>query len=428
MKKLKILLTDLSTLDHTFGAQALTFPMVEKLKNQADCTIVLAPSYFEKNVKFAKNNGLKIIAEPNPVGALAKHSFFFKFINFFRIFLMVLKGKKKILENEKKNQKIWDKALAEADVVIDNNGIEFIGNTNKKWPQLWRTAFIQLICEQVKKLYLKTTKSYGPFEGFWFKMAVKRLLKNLPVIFVREGTSKTSNLKQIEGLKLRKTIYEFPDISLGLKPASRAWAEAYVKKMGLDLTKPIIGLSPSAVIYRLPNKNLGGDNHLKFCQTLIKQFATKNQVLVIPHARADGIDPKKCDVALAKMIISGLETPKNLFLLDDESLNYAQVRAIIGLLNFYIGSRFHGIASSLSMAVPIISLSWHVKYQDIMSLYLEKYPIINSRELTPAQGIKIVNQYYNDQKWFNKIKVQTRQKAIEAKLDENIKLMIKGLN
>jgi len=428
-EKIKVLFTGLAYLERNYGSQAIAFSFVEKFNEHfsARYCFVLPENYYKDNLSFAKKYDFDIVASPKPTIVLSKCSLFFYVLYAFTKFL--LKGKKAITKREKKQYFTLLKKLKESDIVIDLSGIEFIGNVGPKRRYMNYINFIYMQClaEKYHKPYFKYTKSYGPFSERLYKFLVRKQLNKLPFIFVRGN----SNLETIKKLNLRVPLYSFPDISISLKAENKNWAKNHLTHLSMDISKPIIGISPSAVITETKtNKGNSscGQNHIELCKEVIKFFQSKNrQILLIPHSIDDGEDASRCDLALSKKIYNELQNKKNVFLLPDILLTYKQVRSIIGLLDFYITGRYHGLSSALSMNVPVVALSWHIKYKDMMSLFLEDFSSIDCRTSSIQDSLELIKKYYETKDWFNKNKTAKRKEKILKQINESIRILAENI-
>lgn len=415
MKKISILFSGLSYLNHNYGAQGIALPITEKLDRYFDLKSVFTVSnkYYLDDKQFGKKYKYTVVPNRVPYVYLNKADYFDKILTIRYFYKQIFNNKNKYLISE----------IKKCDVILDISGIEFIGNNNfiNKWLNYLDTIYIQEIAKKYNKLYLKYTKSYGPFTPSFYSSRIRKHLKELPTLFIRGE----ENLKQVKKLNLGIPLYCFPDISFALKPSSKTWAENYLKKIKINLTKPIIGISPSTVISNIDisNNNSAGPNHIKLCKELINVFRNNNQqILLIPHSIKDGEDLQSCDLALCKKIYLELENKNDVFLLEDLNLDYKNVRSIIGLLSFYITARYHSICSALYMKIPTICLSWHIKYFDLYSMFLDKFCIINCRTENVKDSIKKIKEYYEDISWFDKDKLTNNKKKVLLKIDKSIKL------
>jgi polysaccharide pyruvyl transferase WcaK-like protein len=272
------------------------------------------------------------------------------------------------------------------------------------------------------KPYYKYTKSYGPIEGYVFRLVVKDLLEKLPFVFVRGK----SNLEELEKIIIKTPLFIFPDVSLVLKPSNQEQAKQHLKSAGLDTSMPIAGISPSRVLSKISSNNINnsvGSNHVELVRRLTGYLLEKGyQVLMIPHA-IDNIDLKKCDREFAKEILKEINSPDGIFMIP-EDLSYSDVRGIIGQLSFYVTGRYHSVASALYMETPVISLSWHVKYADIMSEFLNDFLSLDSRNTGVDEALALIGKYHDNRSWFDKEKIRENRERIEKEIDKSVRMMI----
>ena len=421
-KKIKVLFTDLLYLNHNYGAQGISFPIMEKLSSRfnAEYTFVLSQVYPEEQSLLSEKYTFNVIIAPRLFVILEK-------LHFSLRLLYRLTKRKNFPNNGKKRYSVLLKALKESDVIIDLSGIEFIGNfpLKQRYVNYLRIMNMQWLAEKYGKLYLKYTKSYGPFpkEYRLYRFLIKKCLNRLPFLFVRGKY----NLHSLKKLKLDIPLYSFPDISFSLEPESRAWALNYVSKLGVNTSKKLVGLSPSAVIAHMKTENnlsSCGDNHIKLFKELIDFYRlTNQQVILIPHSIHDGKDLVYCDLAIAKKIYDETSDKMGVFLIDDMDLTYAQVRAIIGLLDFYVTGRYHSMSSALFMAVPTVALSWHIKYKDMISLFVEDFRIIDCRKNSIEKSITLISESYFNRHWFDRERVLEKKKEIVKEIDESVNIL-----
>jgi hypothetical protein len=183
-QRIRVLFTGLLYLNHNYGAQGIAFPIMEKLSNQfnAEYTFVLSREHQKEKPSFSKKYAFKVITAPSFFVILRKRSF--------PIYLLYRLIKRKTLsKDDKRKYSILVYALKESDVVIDLSGIEFVGNfpINKRYLNYLGEISMQWLAEKYDKLYLKYTKSYGPFpdKDKIYTFLVKRQLNKLPFLFVR---------------------------------------------------------------------------------------------------------------------------------------------------------------------------------------------------------------------------------------------------
>jgi len=421
-EKINFLFVGLGYLEHNYGAQGIAFSLMAKLSRcfTSKYTFVLS----HDSQRWDKPT-FKDVAAPHPFFILGKCRLLFLPLHLF------IRRKVKLKDEETKYSLLIN-ALRDSDVIIDLSGIEFIGNLPliRRYSQLFSTISMQLLAEKHNKIYLKYTKSYGPFlsKDKVYESLTRKQLNKLPFVFVRGE----NNLKSVKKLGLNTPVYSFPDISISLEPEPKEWALDYVQRLGADTSKKTCGLSPSSVIASIKTKNKNsscGANHIKLCKKIIEFYRLNNrQVILIPHSIYDGKNTKICDLALCKKIYAELKDKKDVFIINDMDLTYKQVRAIVGLLDFHITGRYHSLCSALSMIVPVVSLSWHMKYEDVMRLFLENFLAIDCRKTNVEKSSKLITEYYHDRRWFDKEEVQKRKRRVLEEIDKSITILVDFIN
>ncbi len=418
MEKMQIVITDVYDLKNNYGVQGLVLPLIDKIREKvphAEFIMPVQSAYFNTpNIEFAGERGIRLVS-------YWKYSFVFELVHFFLKLGGFLREGSAL-----SGYRALVASIRGAGMVIDVAGIEFIGNSGlkKKWGELLFCRMFQKLAGRYNKPYFKYTKSYGPFEGFLFRAAAKKLLGELPFIFVRGR----NNLESMQKLDLKTPLHLFPDVSLVLEPAPAEWAERHLGSLGMDVSKPVTGISPSRVLSRIDSgggANITGRNHRELCKRMIREYSDKGlQVLVIPHA-IDRIDKNKCDRELAKELLEETGHPEGVFLAGD-GLSYSEARALTGKLSYYITGRYHSVASALYMGTPVVSLAWHVKYADIMSEFLESCPVIDSRNTSIDEALGLIEKYRDDLSWFDREKVKENKERIGREIERSIQMILES--
>lgn len=412
MQCIKVLITNISYPNQHYGVQAILFSFIKKFSKHFDAeySLLIDDMHYNNNVEFCRKNKICAIKSPPTSIKISKGNYFLR--NILQIYFS-MRGKKSVGSEE------YDTFLNEVrkhDIIINLSGIQFIGNKpiKIKYFEYFNSIYYKWLAKKNKLLYLEYTKSYGPFDGNIYRFLIKKYFNALPFIFVRGE----NNLKEIKKLNTKNKIYSFPDISLALEPENKKWAIYYLKKMGVNCSKKICGISPSSVIFNT-NGNLCGENHLELCKKIIDFYLEKKtQVIILPHFI-------ETDYLLSKKLYEA-KNNKKVFFISDKELTYAKVRAIIGLMDFYVTGRYHSVCSALYMNTPVIPLSWHTKYLDVMSVFLKKPPIINCRNMNMENALSLIKRKYSEQNWFDID--NEKKKDVEKEIDTSISYVVQYIN
>lgn len=391
---LNIVICGIASIDHNYGSQGILLPFLDMLKVDEEIHFKILLTH---SMKYDSN---------------MFNSFRYEIIKVPRVNFSSLHKLKMI-----------KKIIQQSDIVIDLNGIEFLGDRSflTKWKDLLTTSYYAKYSKKLNKLYLKYSKSYGPFEGIMYTKCAKKHFDNLPFLLVRGE----KNRRIVEKMNLKIPVYSFPDISFALQTAEENWFNSYLGKVKKNLKPGYICYSPSVVINNLTNQNsLAGSNYVDFSIKLLEELQkTGKNILLLPHSIGDGEDLRQCDLALSKLIYNKLESNENIHLINDPKLTYSQARALIKGAQFYITGRYHSLTSALVNLVPVVPLSWHVKYSDVINMFTQNDVSIDVYKTTAEKAISEIMNRYRDRSWYNRAELEKNRKIVLAKVQESMDLI-----
>ncbi|MBB4933159.1 polysaccharide pyruvyl transferase WcaK-like protein [Lipingzhangella halophila] len=262
------------------------------------------------------------------------------------------------------------KALAEADVLLDQGGITFVDG--REVFLIYNVATI-LPALNVKTPVAKCAQALGPFKNPINRMAANIFLPKMARIVSRGAITHA----HLEGLGL-KNVTEGADYAFCLE-VTDAEEKAATKKFDMNFFKNgnVVGVSPSVVLRKKVDKHRGPGAYAKetaeFVDYLTKEKGYK--VLLIPHSyrSAETQLQHNNDAPLCRDIYAQVSGQEKCQLLDVE-LGSQELRCIIGKCDLFIASRFHAMVSSLAMQVPTLVIGWSHKYREVLEMFgLEKW-------------------------------------------------------
>ncbi len=208
----------------------------------------------------------------------------------------------------------------------------------------------------VAKPLILMPQALGPFTESSLRKVMNTIVAQSALVFAREGTS----YDYIRELSAADTIYQAPDFTNTL---SVSLAEPWDKETHRT------AFIPNAKMLEMKNDN---DAYINFMAALLA------------HAVAVGANPfmliheGRKDKALGEQIIAkaNVEVP----LIQPSSA--VEVKAIIGQCELVVSSRFHGLVSALSQAVPVLATGWSHKYAMLLDDYGVSEYLVDERKDT----------------------------------------------
>lgn len=255
------------------------------------------------------------------------------------------------------------RALAEADVVLDQGGISFSDGREKF---LLFNLAILLPAFFLGRPVVKCAQALGPFRGRINRTAAKLALPRVRRIIARGATTRSF----LDGLGL-DNIETGTDLAfvMGTPAAEDVETREPVVSAARRLDGPrlTVGVAPSVVV-AAKVEAAGGDFTALMVELIERELDAGRRVLLVPHSfRTDPEAVHNNDGPLVAAIAARVDHPDLVVL--NEQLTPDELRHLIGLCDVFVSCRFHAMVSALSMDVPTLVLGWSHKYVEVLDLF-----------------------------------------------------------
>jgi len=254
------------------------------------------------------------------------------------------------------------RALATADVLLDQGGITFVDGRGKFL--IYNVASI-LPAVLVGTPVVKCAQALGPFREPLNRFAAKALLPRMAAIVSRGAVTH----EHLEGLRLDNVV-EGADLAftLDVTEEDAAAASAAVDESFFD-DGDVVGFSPSAVLRK--SAEAKGEDYVGEVVRMIDhvtQTLGRKVFLVAHSARAHTDKTHNNDLPLCREIHARVASPERVLFADAE-LSSQGLRHLIGRCDLFVASRFHAMVSSLATGVPTLVIGWSHKYREVLDMF-----------------------------------------------------------
>jgi len=276
------------------------------------------------------------------------------------------------------------RTILEASVVFDNTGgdsfsdIYGMGRFIKGFLRKWLVRFFG------KKLVL-LPQTYGPFNRRLTKVLARQILDYATLVYSRDRRGLEDVRKLIGEGRSDDRIKFIPDVGFLLDPSRPVGEEIESLEKLKSGHKALIGLNVSGLLSCISDS---GDNVFKLrvnypalidsiVEFLMKQEGTA--VLLVPHVvslKKSGAPPRRSvpkrgyreqsdSVACERLYKLAVEKhPGRIFTVRGH-YNHNETKYIIGLCDFFIGSRMHSCIAALSQGIPAVGIAYSGKFQGV---------------------------------------------------------------
>ncbi|RKZ77435.1 MAG: hypothetical protein DRQ57_00310 [Gammaproteobacteria bacterium] len=305
------------------------------------------------------------------------------------------------LKNKLSTHNSYFKDIMEADLIVDitagDSFSDIYGMRVFRMHSLMKWLFI--LCG--KKLVM-LPQTYGPFKSRISKIVARYLLARSTAIYSRdkEGLETVKNL-----LGANKKILQFiPDVAFVLDPEKPK--SIIIEQLENLKAKGhvIVGLNISGLLYNddysIKSRFDLKSDYRKLVGEIIKSFMTHPNIIVVlvPHVYAQPgrieSDPDACYAMHQQM--SSLY-PGKIFLVEDR-FDHKQIKYLIGLSDFFMGSRMHSCIAAISQYVPTLGIAYSKKFMGVFDSVGIGDSVVDLRTKNEAQVLARTQEMYNSRR------------------------------
>ena len=272
------------------------------------------------------------------------------------------------------------KALLEADKVFDITG----GDSFSDIYGMRRFLIYGFLQKRLVTLFGKELillpQTYGPFKRPIVRRMARGVLKRSSVAYARDRDSEETLEELLAGYKVNGKIRFSPDVAFVLDPREPGNIDIGSLAEVREKDSVVVGLNVSGLLFNggYTHGNMFGlkTDYRELVFSIIDLLMKDRKVLIIlvPHVFApDGSvesDPQACLKIYEEMKD---KYPGRIFPARGQ-YNHNEIKYIIGLCDFFIGSRMHACIAALSQCIPAVGLAYSKKFKGVFeSIGIEDY-------------------------------------------------------
>ncbi len=417
-KKLKIGLLGATFSTGNMGVNALTAGAIQSIIHEEPETQIFlldygcSPTVFSLkllyrellipllNMRFSKN-----FFQKNHVASLIIHALLLKIVRISTI------RKKLIAKN------IYIKAINEADILASIAAGDSFSDIYGLFRLFYITLPMILVILLNKKLVL-LPQTIGPFRTRIGKLVARFILKKATLIYSRDYLGLESAKSLLKKLDIARKLHFCYDVGFILDPVMPNKLDVGDLLRFRQQDTLLIGFNISGLLY------MGGYTHtnmfgLKICYSeLVSEILNfllshhQMHILLIPHVF--GIDKNsENDVTVINEIFDKYSDsyPERLFKVSG-NYNQNEIKYIIGLCDFFIGSRMHACIAALSQFIPTVAIAYSQKFIGVLETLSLKNLVADPRVMETSQILNLIHDVFSQREF---IKQQLRERIPQVK-------------
>lgn len=220
-------------------------------------------------------------------------------------------------------------------------------------------------------------QAWGPFQGPVVQELTRRACASANLVYARDTISR-EHLEAV--LDSTTNIEQAPDIAFLFQSAPNG--DELIRELGLDPSQPIAAISPNMRVYERTDGE-GEANH--YCAALVRvgrELQVRGaQLLLVPHEIMPPHKDRLDDRYLCGLLAGILDSAEVAAVTVDRKAE--DLKAMIGVCDIMLGSRFHALIAALSSGVPAVAVGWAHKYPELLGEFGMEHLVFDHDSLTP---------------------------------------------
>lgn len=323
--------------------------------------------------------------------------------------LLLFKPSRNILEKTMSKDKRHAMSLfKDADAVFVKGGgfVHGYGGIVSSY-YIYFVLYHVILSQRLGKPVYFFSNSFGPFNGPFVKLLVKKVMKKCEFISARESISSRMVAKDL-GLNIPVN----PDLGFFLKPTKKDEMKEYLLNYGVPLAhKECVAITVRP--YRFPeydNPKKAYENYKNTMVNFIKYLDKQGyHTVLVEHTLST--NSHESDMSSIRDIIPNIKKC-DYTVISDDNLNSREVKSLYSHCSYMVGTRFHSVIFALAEKVPSIAVTYGGNKGDgiMKDIGIPEYAI----PISEIQLDKLINKFV--------MLVENRSRTIEMIDDYLLKI------
>jgi colanic acid/amylovoran biosynthesis protein WcaK/AmsJ len=239
-------------------------------------------------------------------------------------------------------------------------------------------------------------QTYGPFKKRVTRFLARRILRRAEAVYARDRASAQAARKLLGRQGMNGKVRFVPDVAFVLDSHKPGHLDVGSLSEARSRDSIVVGLNISGLLFNggYTQENMFGlrTDYRELVDRLIEFLMRDEHVLVVlvPHV----LNPDQSvedDVDACRKVYEALREkyPGRLFLTRG-SYNHNDIKHIIGLCDFFIGSRMHSCIAALSQLIPTVGLAYSKKFEGVFESAGVQDCVVDARSCRSDELTRIV--------------------------------------
>ncbi len=251
-----------------------------------------------------------------------------------------------------------------------------------------------------KKLIL-LPQTIGPFKGLLSRVISKYIMNKATTVYSRDSESSGVAKSLLGNKSVADKVRLCYDVAFVLDPKKPGNMDLGGMRFDKDESTCTVGLNVSGLLFAggYTQNNMFGlkVNYKELVYSIIELLIeTKGaRVILTPHVFGTP-DHMESDSVVCTQIYDELKDRyKGRLFIAQGMYNQNEIKYIIGLCDFFIGSRMHSCIAAISQSVPAVAVAYSRKFQGVMESIELPDIVVDPRSMNQEEIIDIIEKTFD---------------------------------
>jgi len=258
---------------------------------------------------------------------------------------------------------------------------------------------MQWVVILVRGEIIQFPQTYGPYKSRVARVLARFLLLRSSVIIARDLESK----RVAQGLVGNcKTVLLSPDVAFSLEPVvpENIQLDPPSPPSSVARSSPIVGVNVNGLMFNggYNRQNMFGlkMNYPRFLKELLLALAKEQpgEIWLVPHTYAPKGNVESDNDACFQVRDALPEGVRNRVRIVTAEYDAHHIKGVIGLCDFFVGSRMHSCIAALSQGIPCVGVAYSMKFRGVFESVGMAEWVADARSLTTDEALARVLELY----------------------------------
>lgn len=256
-----------------------------------------------------------------------------------------------------------------------------------------------IIALLMKKKLILLPQTYGPYETMAGRAIGRYIIQRSAHILSRDKEGISVLKKLMDNKPLKQDVLFCPDVAFMLDSRRPGKLDIEPRLLS-DKSVPLIGLNINGLMYNggYTRNNMFGlkmdyrDFAAKIALTLLEK--TSAHLLFVPHTYNPAVesDPDACRDIMNSL--SGRYGDRMHLVVRE--YDQSEIKGVIDLCDFFIGSRMHACIAAISQEIPTVGIAYSRKFHGVFESVGVGEMIVDGRSMNTDEAVEHVMKCYQN--------------------------------